>query len=56
VKTAKWKKPLICRIGLHSYQSIAPPQQYTVEVACDRCGKRKIIAFNTVRERGGGPR
>jgi hypothetical protein len=49
-----WKKPFLCRIGLHSDQAAAPATRYAVEVQCERCGRRKILPLNTSRDQGGG--
>ena len=52
-----WKTPWACRLGLHSYSGgIAPPTQYSVEVECEKCGKRKVLSLWSGRERDGGPR
>lgn len=50
----QWKKPFLCRMGLHSYVSAARPQRYWVEVVCERCGRRKVMPLSTGHERGGG--
>ena len=48
-----WKKPLPCRMGVHDYQAVAPATAYFLDVQCARCGRRKVIALNGARGRGG---
>jgi hypothetical protein len=35
MKAQAWKKPVACRLGMHTYRAAAPPTPYAVEVECE---------------------
>jgi hypothetical protein len=57
MKERKWRKPFVCRIGLHDWQGLSDGagirNQYAVEMRCNRCGARKIEALNQPHDHGG---
>ncbi len=55
-----WKKPFLCRVGLHDWRGVPQDQrctvqnnQHAVQVICSRCGRRKFEAVWLGHDRGG---
>jgi hypothetical protein len=45
------QKPFSCKIGFHSYETIAQHTPYVIEVRCRSCGKTKIMTLIGNREK-----
>ena len=45
------KKPFSCKIGIHSYETVAHRTSYIIEMRCSRCGRSKMVVLISSREK-----